>query len=337
MFKTLDLFAGIGGIRIGFERAGFNTVFANDLDPFCKITYDLNFKTAPLTVGDIRLIKNKQLPEFDFILGGFPCQAFSVAGYRQGFNDEKGRGNLFLDIAEIIDRYKPTGFLLENVKNLKNHDNKTTYPIIKKKLEKLGYDVDERVMNSMQYGNVPQSRERIYIVGFKKISGLLAKFEWPKPVPLTLKVTDILEKKVDQKYYYNAYPIFEKLKGEIFRRDTVYQWRRKYVRENKNNVCPTLTANMGMGGHNVPIINDGKGIRKLTPRECLRLQGFPSDYKLPKEIADSRLYKQIGNSVTATVIEAIAKQMHKAILSSRTIVTIGQKRIFKKNRSRVVA
>lgn len=309
--RTIDLFAGIGGIRIGFENAGFSTVFANDFDPKCKQTYDLNFKTTTLTVEDIQKIKVKDLPNFDFVLGGFPCQAFSIAGHRHGFNDKKGRGNLFLDIARIIEERKPIGFLLENVKNLKNHDDGKTYKIIKETLENLGYYVTEKVLNSMEYGNIPQNRERIYIVGFRN-KKYFDKFKYPNPVKLTKSISDLLEKSVDEKYYYNGKPLFKRLKDSIKEKGKVYQWRRQYVRENKSGVCPTLTANMGTGGHNVPIIKDDKGIRKLTPRECARIQGFPNSYKLPN-IADSTLYKQFGNSVSVPVIQAVAIQILKAI------------------------
>ncbi len=311
MFRTIDLFAGIGGVRIGFEKAGFQTVFANDFDPYCKPTYDLNFKTAKLTVGDIREIDIDSLPDFDFLLGGFPCQAFSIAGYQKGFKDED-RGNLFFDVAKIIEKRQPKGFLLENVKNLQSHDNGNTFKVIRDTLKSFGYHIKFKVLNSMEYGNVPQTRERIYIVGFKD-KNHIDNFEFPAPVKRSVKIENLLDKEVSQKYYYNGKPLFEKLDGNVTKTDTVYQWRRIYVRENKSNVCPTLTANMGTGGHNVPIINDKKGIRKLTPQECLRFQGFPLSYKLPKELADSRLYKQIGNSVTATVIESIAKAMKKAI------------------------
>jgi DNA (cytosine-5)-methyltransferase 1 len=306
-FDTIDLFAGIGGIRIGFEKAGFKTVFANDFEPNCKTTYDLNFRESKLIVEDIRKIGIDDLPKFDFLLGGFPCQAFSIAGYRQGFKDKKDRGNLFFDIARIIDERRPEGFLLENVKNLKSHDRGNTFKVIEETLKNLGYYVKTKVLNSMEYGNIPQNRERIYIVGFKN-QDYSEKFSFPSPVKLTTKITDILEKDVPEKYYYNGKPLFEKLKGFIKEEGKVYQWRRQYVRENKKGVCPTLTANMGMGGHNVPIIKTKKGIRKLTPLECARIQGFPAKYKLPK-ISDSALYKQIGNSVSVPVLEAVAKQM----------------------------
>jgi DNA (cytosine-5)-methyltransferase 1 len=309
--RTLDLFAGVGGIRLGFEKAGFSTVFANDFDKSCKNTYDLNFKTSKLIVEDIRKIGINDLPDFDFLLAGLPCQSFSIAGYRKGFED-KDRGNLFFDISRIIKAKRPAGFLLENVKNLKGHDGGKTFKIIEKTLINLGYHIKFKVLNSMEYGNIPQNRERIYIVGFKN-KKYIDNFEFPKQTKLEIKIKDILEEKVDKKYYYNDKPLFEKIKDDIKDQNKVYQWRRKYVRENKKGVCPTLTANMGMGGHNVPIIKDKKGIRKLTPSECFRIQGFPKNYKLPKNLADSTLYKQAGNSVTVTVIENIAKEIRKAI------------------------
>jgi len=310
-FQTIDLFAGVGGIRLGFEKAGFNTIFANDFDKSCKNTYDLNFSTSKLIVEDIRKIGIDDLPDFDFLLAGFPCQSFSIAGYRKGFED-KNRGNLFFDITRIIKTKRPAGFLLENVKNLKGHDGGKTFRIIEETLINLGYHIKSKVLNSMEYGNIPQNRERIYIVGFKN-KKYLDNFEFPEPTKLNIKIKDILDKKVDKKYYYNGKPLFEKIKKDVKDQNKVYQWRRKYVRENKKGVCPTLTANMGMGGHNVPIIKDNKGIRKLTPNECFRIQGFPKSYKLPKDLADSALYKQAGNSVTVTVIENIAKEIKKAI------------------------
>lgn len=311
-WRTLDLFAGIGGIRLGFEKLGFKTAFANDFEAACKITYDLNFEESKLVVEDITKIKAKDIPEFDLLLGGFPCQAFSVAGYRHGFDDQKGRGNLFFEIARIIDDRKPEGFLLENVKNLKNHDNGNTFKVIEQTLNKLGYKIKSKVLNSMEYGNVPQNRERIYVVGFKDPKKTEA-FEFPDPLPLTNKISNVLEKNVEEKYYYDGKPLYEKLKNVVNEAGQVYQWRRQYVRQNKKGVCPTLTANMGMGGHNVPIIYDGKGIRKLTPRECARIQGFPDSYKLPENLPDSKLYKQIGNSVSVPVIERIAKQMAEVL------------------------
>ncbi len=222
---------------------------------------------------------------------------------------KKTEETYFLYVARIIEARKPKGFLLENVKNLKNHDGGKTFEIIKKTLEDLGYYIKTKVLNTMEYGNIPQNRERVYIVGFKK-KKYSDDFKFPEPIKLKTKITDLLEKDVLEKYYYNKKPLFKKIKNDIKEEGKVYQWRRKYVRENKSGVCPTLTANMGTGGHNVPIIKDKKGIRKLTPRECARIQGFPDSYKIPN-IADSALYKQFGNSVSVPVIEEIAKKIKK--------------------------
>ena len=179
-------------------------------------------------------------------------------------------------------------------------------------MEKLKYCVDERVLSSLEYGNVPQARERIYIIAFKKKKHY-EKFNWPGKKKPTKQVRDVLEKDIAEKYYYNNKPLYKKIKKDVKREDRVYQWRRVYVRENKSGVCPTLTANMGTGGHNVPIIKDSKGIRKLTPRECFNIQGFPKKrFQLP-EIADSCLYKQAGNSVAVPVIEAIAREIKKIL------------------------
>ena len=309
--RTIDLFAGIGGIRLGFESAGFESVFSNDFEPQCKITYDLNFETSKLHIQDLREIEPNSLPDFDFLLGGFPCQAFSIAGHRQGFDDEKNRGNLFFYIAEIIKQKQPTGFLLENVKNLISHDSGRTFQVIQSILFKLGYHIKFQVLNTMDYGNVPQNRERIYIVGFKSLEQCM-RFSFPDSIQLTKTIRDVLEDQVDSKYYYNGKPLYDRIKNDVTDENKVYQWRRQYVRENKKNVCPTLTANMGTGGHNVPIIKDSHGIRKLTPRECLRLQGFPDSYVLPS-ISDGALYKQSGNSVSVPVIERIAQQIRMTV------------------------
>lgn len=312
VLKTIDLYAGVGGIRLGFEKAGFETVFANDFEPSCKITYDLNFKTVPLTVADIGTINPNSLPDFDFLLGGFPCQPFSIAGFRKGF-DDSDRGNQFFNITRILKIKKPMGFMLENVKNLKNHDGGNTFKVIEEALTSLGYHIKVKVLNSAEYGNVPQNRERVYIVGFKD-KKLIDRFEFPDPTTLKTKLSDIFNDEAPEKYYYTKSILYPQLKPKVINPNTVYQWRRQYVRENKSGVVPTLTANMGTGGHNVPIILDKKGIRKLTPAECFCVQGFPKSYKLPKELSDSKLYKQAGNSVTVTVIERIAKNIAKAII-----------------------
>ncbi|PJC29833.1 DNA (cytosine-5-)-methyltransferase, partial [Candidatus Saccharibacteria bacterium CG_4_9_14_0_2_um_filter_41_9] len=194
------------------------------------------------------------------------------------------------------------------------HDNGRTFEIIERTLKDLGYHVKSKVLNSMEYGNVPQNRERIYIVGFRDKKHIDA-FEFPEKIPLKKTVLDVLEKQsVEDKYHYNGKPLFSRIKNDVNEVGAVYQWRRQYVRKNKKGVCPTLTANMGMGGHNVPIIYDGKNIRKLTPRECARIQGYDDSYKLPENLPDSKLYRQIGNSVSVPVIERIAEQIQNVLI-----------------------
>ncbi|MCK5043669.1 DNA cytosine methyltransferase [Candidatus Pacearchaeota archaeon] len=310
-FRTLDLFAGVGGIRLGFEKAGFKTIFANDFDKTCKDTYDLNFDEPKLIIKDIWKVDIKDIPKFDILLGGFPCQAFSIAGYRKGFEDEE-KGNLFFRIVEILRERMPKAFLLENVKNLKGHNKGKTFKIIKESLEDLGYTIKTEVLNSMIHGNIPQNRERIFIVGFKNVKKAEA-FNFPKEIQLTKSFKEFTANETDDKYYYNDKPLYERIKNDINSENTVYQWRRKYVRANKKGVVPTLTANMGLGGHNVPIIKNHKGIRKLTPKECFLLQGFPENFKLPKTLADCKLYHQAGNSVTIPVVQRIAENMMKIL------------------------
>jgi len=317
VFTTCDLFAGVGGIRLGFERAGFKTIFANDFDKTCKDTYDLNFSEPKLLIEDIGKVNIKEIPNFNVLLAGFPCQAFSIAGYRKGFRDDKGRGNLFFRIAEILEEKKPEAFMLENVKNLKTHDKGKTFKIIKETLEKLGYHIKYKILNSITHGNIPQNRERIFIVGFLNEDKTDA-FEFPDEILLTKNFRMFTAEKADKKYYYNDKPLYERIKNDIHSEYTVYQWRRKYVRTNKKGVVPTLTANMGRGGHNVPIIKNTIGVRKLTPKECFLLQGFPESFKLPENVVDSNLYHQAGNSVTVSVIQRIAQNM-KAVFEGKKL------------------
>lgn len=314
--KCASFFAGVGGIDKGFELAGYETVFANEFDEKAAVTYKSNFPQAEFLLKDIREVDEKKLPDFDILLAGFPCQAFSLAGYRQGFNDEKGRGNLFFELVRIVKEKQPKVIFLENVKNLVTHDEGNTFKVIYDTLESLGYYIKWHVLNASNYGNVPHSRERIYIVCFKDKEEY-KNFEWPKPIKLEKTLSDVIDFETPQadKYYYTEecyfYPY---LIENAVDSDTCYQWRRVYVRENKSKLCPTLTANMGMGGHNVPIIRMYNGqFRKLTPRECFNLQGFPADYNLPEELKDSALYKQAGNSVVVTVIQRIAEEIRNAI------------------------
>lgn len=315
--KVLSFFAGVGGIDLGFEQTKkFKTIYANEFDEYAKMTFEVNFNIK-VDCRDINTVKTDEVPECDVIIGGFPCQAFSIAGYRQGFNDEKGRGNLFFEMCRFIKDKKPRVVFLENVKNLVGHDNGNTFRVILESLENLGYHVKYQVLNAKDYGNVPHGRERIYIVGFLNKEEY-KNFEFPKPIKLTTKLSDVISfnEEVDDKLYYtidrcNFYNVIQK---EIVKQETIYQWRRVYVRENKSNVCPTLTANMGTGGHNVPLIlTFDNRIRKLSPRECFNLQGFPKDYVLP-ELSNIHLYKQAGNSVVVPVIRRIAEAIIEALV-----------------------
>ena len=315
-YSVGSMFAGIGGICLAFKRAGYKIKWANEIDKNACITYSENFPEHKLIPGDVhRITDPEKLGYVDVITAGFPCQAFSVAGYRKGFNDS--RGNLFFEIARFIDAIKPKAYFLENVKNLKGHDKGKTLRIIQEILtEKLGYSFHSFILNSKDF-NVPQTRERIYIIGFKDKTNE-CNFKEPEPIQSTRTIHNVLLKEIqpDKYYYKENHQYYKTLIREVRSEDTLYQWRRVYVRENKNGLCPTLTANMGTGGHNVPIIKNSHGIRKLTPKECLRFQGFPDDFKIPEKMAISHLYKQIGNSVTVPVVEKIAEKLKFALEES---------------------
>lgn len=318
MYKIASLFAGIGGIDLAFEMTGeFKTVWANEFDKNARKTYLENFSTL-LCEKDIRNVQVQEIPEIDVILSGFPCTSFSIAGYRKGFED-KNTGDLFFETLRIIVAKKPKVIFLENVKNLISHDKGKTFQIIKNSLEENGYKIKYKVLNAKDYGNVPQNRERIYIVGFRDEESY-KKFEFPFPIELKKQIKDMLEDDIEEETFFytrQKNTFFEILEKNIIKTNTIYQWRRKYVRENKSSVCPTLTANMGTGGHNVPLIKTKGGIRKLTPRECFNFQGYPKDFKLPK-IANSHLYKQAGNSVVISVINRIAKNILIALDNANT-------------------
>ncbi|MDQ6473114.1 DNA (cytosine-5-)-methyltransferase [Flavobacterium sp. LHD-80] len=314
-FTVGSLYAGIGGICLGFKKSGFDLLWANEYDKNACITYKENFKHN-LIEGDVLQLNLDGIPKIDVLTAGFPCQPFSVAGYRKGFDDN--RGNHFFRILDFVDTMRPTVVFLENVKNLVNHDHGNTMKVIEKSLRDRKYSFQYKVLNTKDYGNIPHNRERIFIVAFdtEKIENAEAIFEFPKEDKLTKTIKDlVINEKVEEDFYYkeDRY-MFDMLQKEMTSDKTVYQFRRQYVRENKSNVCPTLTANMGTGGHNVPLIKTDFGFRKLTPRECLRFQGFPDSFKIPK-IANSHLYKQAGNSVSVPVIEAVSKNIMKVLKS----------------------
>jgi len=304
-----ELFAGIGGIGVGFEQAGFDVVWANEQDAKAAITYQANLPNTRLLVGKMETLDPSVLEDIDVLTAGFPCQAFSVAGKRQGFGDE--RGNVFFDILRYISVLQPKAVLLENVKNLISHDSTNTFRVIRSELEELGYNIVYKVLNTAEYTDVPQNRERIFIIGFKDPDHT-SGFVWPDPVSATRGIRELLESSVDESYFYDGSRYNPQLIAEMTNPNTVYQWRRTYARENKSGLCPTLTANMGTGGHNVPLVLDGARVRKLTPRECARFQGYPDDYVLP-ELSNAHLYKQIGNSVSVPVVKLLAEEMRRVM------------------------
>ena len=319
MYKICSLFAGVGGIDLGFLQTNNCEIsYANEFDKYAVDTYEKNFNNK-VDCRDIHEVKLNEIPDFDIMVGGFPCTSFSVAGYRKGFEDDR-TGDLFFEMERIFKERKPRVIFLENVKNLVGHDNGKTFRTIIECLENAGYKgkIKCQVMNACEYGNIPQNRERIYIVAFKNQEDY-DKFDMPLPIELNKGIKKVFnfDTKVDSKYYYTE----GKYKGNMYQLltegmdddNTVYQWRRKYVRKNQSNLIPTLTANMGEGGHNVPLIKTEFGIRKLTPIECFYAQGYPKDYKLPTDMSDSRLYKQAGNSVVVPVINRIAKNIIKAL------------------------
>lgn len=312
-FTVGSLYAGVGGICLGFKKAGFNLKWANEFDKHACKTYKSNFEHN-LIEGDVMNLNLSSLEKIDILTAGFPCQPFSLAGHRKGFEDR--RGNHFFKILDFIDEMRPKVVFLENVKNLRGHDKGNTLKVIESEIKKRNYTFDSAILNTKDFGNTPHNRERLFMVAFDKnfVNNKKFRFEFPKKENLTTTVKDlILTEKVPDKFYYGEDKyMYNTLKESIVDKGKIYQFRRHYVRENKAGLCPTLTANMGTGGHNVPIIITDHGFRKLTPRECFRFQGFPDSFKLPS-ISNSNLYKQAGNSVSMPVIERLANEISKVI------------------------
>ena len=310
--KLIDLFAGTGAFSYVFNKTNrINTILANDILDSSEEIYNLNHRIYNINLKkkDILLLEDNELPKTDIITAGFSCQPFSIAGNRKGFDDI--RSNVFWKILDIIKITDPKIIILENVKNLQSHDDGKTFKIIIDSLKDCNYHIKYSILNTSKITEIPQNRERIYIICFKE-KEMCDKFDFNFLKKENKCIKDFLENEIPLKYYYNnSYKIYDELQKNVIKNidsNTIYQYRRYYVRENKNNVCPTLTANMGGGGHNVPILLDYKGIRKLTPRECFNLQGFPKDYELPN-ISDSKLYSLAGNSVSIPIIELICNKL----------------------------
>ena len=307
-FTFIDLFSGIGGFRLAFESVGGKCIFSSDIDKWANETYYDNFGDYPK--GDISKISVDEIPDHDVLCGGFPCQPFSIGGYRKGFCDT--RGTLFFEVERILKAKKPQAFLLENVKGLTNHDKGNTFKVIKQSLTNMGYSIFYQVLNSKDYG-IPQNRERIYIVGFKK---KVSSFVFPSPIYSKSNINELLEHDVEgHDLSETASKHLEKHLQDYLEKKDINEEYPIFATEIRPSRCslrndgcsPCLTAKMGTGGNNVPVLATEN--RKLTVRECLRLQGFPEYYKMKDNYSQS--YKQIGNSVTVPVVKLIAKEMVK--------------------------
>lgn len=306
-FTFIDLFAGIGGIRLAYENAGGKCVYSNEWDKYCQMTYFANFGEQP--DGDITKVNEKEIPNHDILVAGFPCQPFSIAGVSKkrslgratGFED-KTQGTLFFDVCRVLKTKRPKAFMLENVKNLKTHDKGNTFKVIQESLNELDYKIWYEVLDGQYY--VPQHRERIIIVGFdRKRYGDLIDFKFNlNPLEQKPVLKDILEKHVDSKYtlsdklwqYLQNYANKHKAAGNGF----------GYGLADKNGVTRTLSARYYKDGSEILIPQKNRNPRRLTPRECARLQGYPDSFVIP--VSDTQAYKQFGNSVVVPLIENVA-------------------------------
>jgi DNA (cytosine-5)-methyltransferase 1 len=308
-FKFIDLFAGIGGMRLAFQNLGGKCVFTSEWNYFAQKTYEANFGEVPF--GDITKIDEKEIPDHDILLAGFPCQPFSIAGVSKknslgrahGFEDET-QGTLFFDIKRILAEKRPKAFLLENVKNLKSHDRGNTFRVIKETLEGLEYSVYAEVLDGQHF--VPQHRERIFIVGFdKRIYGDDIKFSFPELLPADHQIGEILEENPDPKYTLT---------------DRLWEYLQEYAKKHRekgngfgfgltppDGVARTLSARYYKDGSEILIPQRRKNPRRLTPRECARLQGFPEEFLIP--VSDNQAYRQFGNSVVVPLVQAVGKRI----------------------------
>jgi len=299
--KFIDLFAGIGGIRIGFESINAKCVFTSEIDKYARASYFANFNEMPF--GDITKIREQDIPNFDILLAGFPCQPFSNAGKKMGFEDT--RGTLFFHIARIIKHHMPKIIFLENVKGLKNHNQGKTFKIIQNTLQEMGYNIFYEILNAKNFG-VPQNRERIYIVAF--LENL--DFSFPKSINSKNKVGDILEKIVDPKYTISdkLWQGHQRRKEEHIKKGNGFGYS---IFDENSPYTSTISARYYKDGSEILIKQKNKNPRKLTPKEASRLQGFPENFKIV--VSDNQAYKQFGNSVCVPVIKAIAKQIDIAL------------------------
>jgi DNA (cytosine-5)-methyltransferase 1 len=300
-FTFIDLFAGVGGIRIAFESQGGKCVFTSEWDKFAQQTYVANYGDFPH--GDLTQIQAEDVPSHDIVLGGFPCQPFSNAGLKRGFDDT--RGTLFFDVARIVEFHQPSMILLENVKGFARHDKGRTLSVVKRVLDELGYNVFTKILNAKDFG-VPQNRERIFIVGINRDKVGDVGFNFPEPLGVVTKLGDILEKRVDEKYTLSdrLWAGHQRRKLEHQRKGNGFGYS---LFTSKSTYTSTISARYYKDGSEILIEQKGKNPRRLTPREAARLQGFPESFVIP--VSDGQAYKQFGNSVAVPVLTAVAERM----------------------------
>lgn len=301
-----SMFAGIGGICLAFKQNGCKIVWANEIDKYACKTYRLNFGDKYLVEGDIKDIDVSTIPNIDILTAGFPCQAFSSVGLQKGFEDY--RGNLFFEIMKVIKHVKPRVIFFENVANLLKHDEGKTFDIIKSTIKNLGYISKAKIMNAKFFGDIPQQRNRIYIVSFKNKEDF-DNFSFPEKIPLTKTAFDLFDKdKKDERYYMHGHKMWNKMMDYMTDKKRIYRFTDRGMSKGMEGICPTLLAAMGSRFERIPFFYDDYSVRLMTVRECARLQGFPEEYIFTDKY-EKQVYKQIGNSVCVPVVSRIARKI----------------------------
>lgn len=304
------MFAGIGGIDLAFQQAGFDIIWANEIDKYACRTYRLNFGNDSIVEGDIQKIKAEDIPNFDVLVAGFPCQAFSSVGLKKGFDDP--RGNLFFETARVIKAKRPIAVFFENVANLVKHDNGNTFKTICDTLAELGYFFSFKVMNASDYG-IPQQRNRIYLVAFQdKIKA--DNFSFPNERELKITAFDCFDKnRQPDSYYMDGHKKWDEMLAYMTDRKRIYRFTDWGLSRGREGICPTLLAAMGSSYERIPFFYDDFSIRKITQREAARLQGFPDDFEFPTNKTPKQVYKQIGNSVCVPIVREIAEAIKEIL------------------------
>ncbi len=315
--SLLDVCAGIGGISAAAARVGIKCFAATDCDPKCQLTYRENWPTTQYLLADLRKQTDEMISwwhdaKIPLLTAGFPCQAFSRAGRRRGIEDINAGGDLFAYLCRLIRGLQPEVLLLENVAHLQRHRGGRTWAGMLEELAQCGYKINFAILNARDICGLPQNRERLYVVGWREQT-LAEQFSFPGACENKIPLKAFFETEVDDRYYVKDGKITDAVARVGAKMDAIYTWRRYYLRETTTGICPTLMASMGTGGHNVPMIVDARGLRRLTPRECLRLQGFSEDFRLPAELSQWDAYAQIGNSVSVPTAAAILHEILRTV------------------------